>query len=94
MKSPDLAIGAVMPNVQRVAGEVKNLAAGTGRSSTVTCPSGCLVTGGGFETSGNGVVDYAGSNPIGSDAWEVKAFNPGTGPTSFRAWAVCIVPSP
>jgi hypothetical protein len=76
--------------VEVVTGLIPISAGGTGTSSAF-CPSGYVVTGGGYQKAQAGNV-YADS-PTGN-GWMVGVQNPGTVPTQVRAFARCALIAP
>jgi hypothetical protein len=64
------------------------------QTTTVDCPAGEIVTGGGFSTRDD-VLRIMDSNPEDADTWTVTAKNDNFIDTgSFRAHALCMGPSP
>lgn len=90
--SSKLAGGAVKPNVHRVAGDVLTIAPGNNGADIVDCPAGEIVTGGGFATGVK--LRILNSYPADADSWAVAGFNEDTISRNFRAFALCIGPSP
>ncbi|MBM3130743.1 MAG: hypothetical protein FJ009_19205 [Chloroflexi bacterium] len=64
-----------------------SLAAGTTGSATASCPSGSLVTGGGYASSKD--LDVYNSSKEGN-GWRVYAKNKGSGSALLNAYAVCL----
>ncbi len=56
------------------------------QSSVATCPSGTVITGGGFDTGVRTFIAYAGTS---GDGYFVIGVNAGSLPTFIRAFAVC-----
>jgi hypothetical protein len=66
------------------------------RAVSADCPSGMLVTGGGYNTSPNVTVfgDAPGNDPIDTNSWMVTGHNTRTSEDRLIAYAVCIGPMP
>ena len=68
------------------------------RFSTVDCPAGSMVTGGGAVTNANGMSDIhtymSFSYPQDRDTWVVGIVNQDTEPHQFWAYAMCIATDP
>ena len=88
----DIANDAIKPNVQIVIGDM-TLPAGSVNTIMLMCPTGTLVTGGGFAKE-NEAVDILASISVGSDRWFVSASNGGVGDALINARALCIGPVP
>jgi hypothetical protein len=88
----DIANDAIQPNVQRVEGSITPIAPGSTKSITLDCPAGRILSGGGFGVV-VGVQVFA-SSPLDGDTWEVVARNQNPVNAGFRAYALCIGPSP
>jgi hypothetical protein len=88
----DIANDAIQPNVQRVEGTITPIAAGSTKSITLDCPAGRILSGGGFAVVVG--VQVLASSPLDGDTWEVVARNQNPVNTGFRAYALCIGPSP
>jgi hypothetical protein len=90
----DIANDAVQPNIQmiRVVGSI-----GPNNYAQVLadCPTGTVVTGGGFwHDTENRNIDVYSSYPVDSDTWRVAAFNFGMVGAVLISYAQCIGPMP
>jgi hypothetical protein len=77
---------------QRVGGEPITLQPGAFDYFSVSCPSGEVAVGGGYETSLGVVIND--SWPSGGAAWTVHARNPGTSDETLRVFATCAIATP
>jgi hypothetical protein len=88
----DIADNAVKPNIHRVVGSLTTIAPGGSGSATLDCPAGEILTGGGFGVVfGMRVLE---SYPLDGNTWRVSALNENPVNANFRAYALCIGPSP
>jgi hypothetical protein len=88
VKTEDIAGGAIQPKVHIVRSPGIEVGVGDAESVNVDCPSGEIVTGGGFVT-GAGIIIEA-SYPLDENTWRVYADNVGGGVQGFSAYAVCM----
>jgi hypothetical protein len=85
----DLASGAIQISI--VVGEPVDVFAGMSDSQTVDCPSGEILTGGGFSSDGS--IRVMSSHPSDENTWFVEGLNVGgTGGTSapLTPYALCV----
>jgi hypothetical protein len=67
--------------------------AGHSASQTVTCPSGSVVTGGGYTGKGDGTL-WTYASWMNGNGWQVSAKNTGAYGTAFNVYAVCLSGTP
>ncbi len=86
---------AGVSGLQRVQGSATSISAGGSGSSTVTCPSGKKVTGGGGNTPTGVTKTYITDSYPNSalTTWTVYATNTATTSSSITSWAVCATAS-
>jgi hypothetical protein len=84
--SADLASGAI--EITRVAESV-DVPPGESMFKIVSCPSGTLVTGGGFYVTGSDSL-IVGSYPASTQSWYAQAFNKSDFTQQLTAYAVCV----
>ena len=97
VQTQDLAIGAVVPNVDIVRGDGTLIAPGNIGGAYVYCPPGEILTGGGFETLGTTTstgIRVETNHAQAENLWLVYGFNEGTANASLQPVAICIGPSP
>jgi hypothetical protein len=92
VSSVDIANDAIKPNIQIVNGNM-TVAPGGSNSIMLFCPTGTLITGGGFGKE-NEQINILASISVSSDRWFVSASNSGVGDTLVNARALCIGPMP
>ena len=82
-------LGNVITIVQ---GESVLLEGGIEDSGSATCPSGKILTGGGFFVTGETVrfVHVTDSHPADANTWSVRAFNEGNLDANLHPYALCI----
>jgi hypothetical protein len=88
----DLADDAIKPIVQRVEESYGVNGGGLYSNAGATCPSGTILTGGGFYAPAD--IQVMGSFPISDTRWDVSALNRGANVVEFNVYALCIGPSP
>jgi hypothetical protein len=88
----DLANDAIKPIVQRVEESYGVNGGGLFSNAGATCPSGTILTGGGFYAPAD--IQVMGSFPASDTRWDVSALNRGTNAVEFSVYALCIGPSP
>jgi len=76
----------LLPNTQQVLNQV-TISAGTTGNSTVACPSGSVVVGGGF-AAGNNMVVY--THSMEGNGWRVYAKNNSASDQLLNAYAICL----
>jgi hypothetical protein len=86
-----IADNAIQPNVQRLQ-EQETIEQGTSEDVFVVCPTGTIVTGGGYATGGGVLVSQ--SHPVDQVTWGVLASNPGNEDHALHGFALCIGPMP
>jgi hypothetical protein len=92
--STDIASGAIKPNVHMVRSSTPTtIAAGSSGTATVDCPSGEILTGGGFSSSSR-IVRVFQNFPSDQNTWSVAEANDGGASSDLTAYAICIGPSP
>lgn len=76
----------IAPTTQQVVNQVTAPASGTGHAD-IACPSGSVVTGGGFAGNNNLIVYNTSAN---NNGWEVYAQNTSTSSQLLNAYALCL----
>jgi hypothetical protein len=99
IQEQDIADGVIpsgnnQPTIQIVDTAGQTLFPGEGGEENANCPSGTVVTGGGFIADGS--VKVILNIPEDADTWRVAAFNAETNEFAgiLRAWALCMDTSP
>jgi hypothetical protein len=90
--STDITNDAIHPNVHRVSGPTTIIASGQVGDSSVDCPSGEILTGGG--AYGGTGVQVSKNYPYDSNTWYVQGSNESAGDRGLTAYVLCIGPSP
>jgi hypothetical protein len=75
-----------------VKGSAFGISPGASNSGQADCPSGKILTGGGFFVTGFGshLVHVTQSYPQDSNTWSVGGFNSGTQPSDLTPYALCV----
>jgi hypothetical protein len=89
----DLASGAIKPIIHSNFGSFVSLGSGESAGTFADCPSGEIITGGGFDSTKNNLRTHN-EYPQDADTWVVYGVNEGTDTLSFAAKAICMGPSP
>jgi hypothetical protein len=99
IKSTDISTGTINLNLLGKEGNDISIAPGSTGTTSVTCPAGTLLTGGGYQADGvtnknaqvyiNRPSSVAG-DPSKVDTWSISAFNEGNTNFNIKAIAVCI----
>ncbi|MBN1611679.1 MAG: hypothetical protein JW940_33910 [Polyangiaceae bacterium] len=69
---------------------IESVAAGASKCVSVSCPSGTVLTGGGFNHSADLMHVYANSANVASTGWIACGTNTTSGPVNLRARATCL----
>ena len=85
--------GAIVLNPHEVKSDNTQLAPGAESTEHVDCPSGEVVTGGGFVLNGNITVRTSTPSNAEGTGWAVSARNDGTQNAVFNVYAICIDPT-
>jgi hypothetical protein len=85
----DIQDGSIPPNVIVISSSVTTIEPNTSKEARVTCPSGSITTGGGFDSSSFD-LRVADSFPVFLQEWVVSAFNSGGSSATLQAWAICL----
>ena len=82
--------GSIQLNMHIVEGSTIVLDYGELEGNQIDCPSGEIVTGGGYEA--NVAVQIMANRPLDENTWNVAGFNPNTegGAGQFHGYAVCV----
>lgn len=85
-----IAPGAVSISETPVVSEIVLAQPNTATSASVNCPSGSVVTGGGFQNQQTGPpVITSFSQKFGPNGWGIEVFNPTSEPQQIQAEAIC-----
>lgn len=84
--------GGIQLNVHIVKEGPRVIPGQSGNSVNVDCPSGEILTGGGYLANGENVISSK-NYPLDENTWHVAAYNPNVLDSSFTAYALCIDPN-